>query len=62
MLLLVRVHRKICREHDLVFLVYCSYLSTEGEWRFMPFGHPRGLPEAVGSWDAWRVCDPSSGR
>ena len=28
----------------------------------MPFGHPRGLPEAVGSWDAWRVCGPSSGR
>uniref|UniRef100_A0A2N9ESP7 Reverse transcriptase domain-containing protein n=1 Tax=Fagus sylvatica TaxID=28930 RepID=A0A2N9ESP7_FAGSY len=40
---------------------YCSYLSTEREWHFMPSGHPRGLPESVGSRDAWRVCGPSSG-
>jgi hypothetical protein len=38
--------------------VHCSYLSTEGERRFMPFGHPRGLPEAAGSWDAWRDSLP----
>ena len=41
---------------------YCSYLSTEGEWHFMPFSHPRRLQEAVGSCDTWRVCGPSSGR
>jgi hypothetical protein len=62
MLLLVRMHRKNAQRVISIVLVHCSYLGTEGEWRFMPFGHPRGLPEAVGSWDAWRVCYPSSGR
>uniref|UniRef100_A0A2N9I9T4 Uncharacterized protein n=1 Tax=Fagus sylvatica TaxID=28930 RepID=A0A2N9I9T4_FAGSY len=42
--------------------VHCSYLSTEGERRFMPFGHPRGLLEVVGSCDAWRARYPSSDR
>uniref|UniRef100_A0A2N9GVG6 Transposase (putative) gypsy type domain-containing protein n=1 Tax=Fagus sylvatica TaxID=28930 RepID=A0A2N9GVG6_FAGSY len=28
----------------------------------MPFGHPRGLLEVVGSWDAWGVRHPPSGR
>ena len=46
----------------LYFLVYYSYLSMERGWHFMPFGHPRGLPESVGSRDAWRACGPSSGR
>jgi hypothetical protein len=28
----------------------------------MPSGHPRGLPDSIGSEDAWRVRSPSSGR
>uniref|UniRef100_A0A2N9HRV3 Uncharacterized protein n=1 Tax=Fagus sylvatica TaxID=28930 RepID=A0A2N9HRV3_FAGSY len=27
----------------------------------MPSGHPRGLPDSIGSEDAWRVRSPSSG-
>jgi hypothetical protein len=46
----------------LYFSVYCSYLSTDGGWPFMSFGHPRGLPEVVRSRDTWGVYGPSSGR
>ena len=62
MLLLVRMHWKITQGVILVISVHCSYLSTEGERRFMPFGPPRGLPEVVGSCDAWRARYPSSVR
>uniref|UniRef100_A0A2N9IPB3 Uncharacterized protein n=1 Tax=Fagus sylvatica TaxID=28930 RepID=A0A2N9IPB3_FAGSY len=41
--------------------LYCSYLSTDGGWPFMSFGHPRGLPEVVRSRDTWGVYGPSSG-
>ena len=58
MLLLVRMHRKITQGVILVISVHYSYLSTEGERRFMPFGPPRGLPEVVGSCDAWRARLP----
>ena len=62
MLLLVRMHQKITQGVILVISVHCSYLSTEGERRFMPFGPPRGLPEVVGSCDTWRARYPSSVR
>ena len=62
MLLLVRMHRKIAQGVIFVSTIHCSYLSTEGERRFMPFGHPRGLSEVVGSCDAWRARYPSSVR
>ena len=52
MLLLIRMHRRITQGVILVISVHYSYLSTEGERRFMPFGHPRGLPEVVGSCDS----------
>uniref|UniRef100_A0A2N9EER8 Transposase (putative) gypsy type domain-containing protein n=1 Tax=Fagus sylvatica TaxID=28930 RepID=A0A2N9EER8_FAGSY len=42
--------------------VYCTYLGTDGGWLFMSFGHPRGLPEVVRSWDTWGVYGPSSGK
>ena len=58
MLLLVRMHRRITQGVILVISVHYSYLSTEGEWRFMPFGPPCGLPEVVGSCDAWRARLP----
>ena len=61
MLLSVLIPRKTLRVNFCIGK-YCSYLSTERVWHFMHFDHPRGLPEAVGSWDAWRVCGPSSGR
>ncbi len=61
--LLVKVFPVINAENRFVFfLVYCSYLSTEGGWLFMSFGPPRGLPEAVRSRDAWNAYSPSSGR
>jgi hypothetical protein len=60
MLLLVRMHRRITQGVILVISVHYSYLSTEGGRRFMPFGLPRGLPEVVGSCDAWRARYPSS--
>ena len=50
------------RKQFSIFLVYCSYLSTDGGWPFMSFGLPRGLPDAVRSRDTWRVYGPSSGR
>ena len=62
MLLLVRMHRKIAQGVISIISVHCSYLSTEGERRFMPFGHRRGLLEVVGSCDAWRARYPSSDR
>ena len=60
MLLLVRMHRKIAQGVIFVISVHCSYLTTEGERCFMPFCHPHGLPEVVGSCDAWRARYPSS--
>uniref|UniRef100_A0A2N9FDB5 Transposase (putative) gypsy type domain-containing protein n=1 Tax=Fagus sylvatica TaxID=28930 RepID=A0A2N9FDB5_FAGSY len=39
-----------------------TYLGTDGGWLFMSFGHPRGLPEVVRSWDTWGVYGPSSGK
>jgi hypothetical protein len=58
------VSRSLSEKLQIVICVqkYCSYLSTEREWHFMPSGHPRGLPDSVGSEDAWRVRSPSSGR
>jgi hypothetical protein len=62
--LLVKVFSGYSMQRVVLYfcLVYCSYLSTEGGWLFMSFGHPRGLPKAVRSRDTWRVCGPSSSR
>jgi hypothetical protein len=61
--LLVKVFPVVNAENSFcIFSVYCSYLSTEGGWPFMSFGHPRGLPEAVRSRDTWSAYGPSSGR